>query len=256
MNSKLHEHNYFNVQSFMVKDLGLKGNELVVFAVIYGFSQAEDQAYTGGLQYLADWTNSTKQGVIKNLKSLIDKGYITKNERYINGVKICEYRSTKFNGVLNKVEQGVLNNVEWGIKQSLPNNKSDKKLLDNKHIRDIVAYLNERAGVNFKATADKTVSLISARINEGYSVEDFKKVIDNKVAEWKDDHEMARFIRPMTLFGTKFESYLNQKTPPEKNKLGGQAYHGDSFDTDDFFEAALRKNYGDKTDHLLGKEKK
>lgn len=123
-------------------------------------------------------------------------------------------------------------------------------------IVDIVAYLNERAGLKFKATSEKTQTLIKARLNEGYTVDDFKRVIDNKVVDWKDDHEMARFLRPMTLFGTKFESYLNQKTPPEKNKLGGQAYHGDSFDTDDFFEAALRKNYGDKTDHLLGKEKK
>ena len=87
----------------MVKDLKLKGNELIVFAIIYGFSQLDSQKYEGSLQYLADWTNSTKQGVIKNLKSLIKKELIIKNEKVINGVKFCEYYSTKFNGVLNKV---------------------------------------------------------------------------------------------------------------------------------------------------------
>lgn len=108
-------------------------------------------------------------------------------------------------------------------------------------IEDIVAYLNERAGLKFKATSEKTQTLIKARLNEGYTFDDFKRVIDNKVADWKDDHEMARFLRPMTLFGTKFESYLNQKTPPKKGEI---SFHGGSFDTEEFFEAAINREYG------------
>lgn len=117
--SKVKDGNYICIQSFMVKELQLKGNELLVYAIIYGFSQEENQVFNGSLQYIADWLNCTKQGVIKNLKSLIEKGLIIKNEKYFNGIKFCEYRSTEFNRVLNNVEQG--------IKQSLNNNIEDKK---------------------------------------------------------------------------------------------------------------------------------
>ena len=92
--SKIKDGNYIVIQSFMVRDMGLKGNELIVYAAIYGFSQTENQAFTGSLQYLADWTNSTKQGVIKNLKSLVEKGYIIKNDKIIKYEKF--YGSTNF----------------------------------------------------------------------------------------------------------------------------------------------------------------
>ena len=88
--------NFIVIQGFMINELGLKGNELIVYAIIYGFSQDGENKYTGSLNYLANWTNSTKQGVLKSLKSLVDKGYIIKEEKYINGVKFCEYYTTKF----------------------------------------------------------------------------------------------------------------------------------------------------------------
>lgn len=98
----------------MVDELKLKGNELLIYAIIYGFSQLENQKFTGSLKYLSMWTNSTKQGVIKCLKSLTKKKLIIKEEKIINKVKFCSYYATKFNGVVN--------NVEYPIKQSLPNN--------------------------------------------------------------------------------------------------------------------------------------
>lgn len=120
--SKVQNENYVVIQGWMINDLKLKGNELIVYAIIYGFTQIEGQLFNGSLQYLADWTNSTKQGVIKNLKSLIEKGYIVKNEKIINGVKFCEYYTTKLNEVLNKVEQGIKQSLTPPIKQSLNNN--------------------------------------------------------------------------------------------------------------------------------------
>lgn len=128
MGGKVKNENYVVIQGFMVNDLKLKGNELVIYAIIYGFSQEEGQVFSGSLQYLADWTNSTKQGVSKNLKSLVDKGFIGKNEKYINGVKFCEYYATKFNRVCNKVEQGMQQSLIPPMQQSLTNNIE----LDNK----------------------------------------------------------------------------------------------------------------------------
>lgn len=224
--SKVKDENYISIQGWMVTKLGLKGNELLIYAIIYGFSQAEDQTFNGSLQYLADWTNSTKQGVLKNLKSLIEKGYLGKNENYINGVKFCEYYTTEFNGVLNKVEwgikqslTGVLNKVEYPIKQSLTNNieyninnKLDNiiELKNSIPYQEVTEYLNTKAGTNYRASSKKTRELISARINEGYTLEDFKIVIDKKTREWINDNKMKGYLRPETLFGTKFEGYLNQ----------------------------------------------
>ena len=74
----MNNNNFITIQGWMVNELNLKGNDLLVYAIIYGFSQTEGQFFTGSLQYLADWTNSTKQGIQKNLKNLIDKGLIQK----------------------------------------------------------------------------------------------------------------------------------------------------------------------------------
>ncbi|MDE7094395.1 MAG: helix-turn-helix domain-containing protein, partial [Oscillospiraceae bacterium] len=89
----LKDGDFINIQSWMVTELHLKGNELMIFAKIFGFSTTEDQYFTGRLQYLMNWTGGTKATVISNLNSLIQKGYIEKVEEYFNGVKFCKYRT-------------------------------------------------------------------------------------------------------------------------------------------------------------------
>ena len=76
---------------------------------------------------------------------------------------------------------------------------------------DIVEYLNQKAGKNFKSATPKTRNCIRARLNEGFTVEDFKKVIDTMCGKWLGDSKMEPYLRPETLFGTKFEGYLNLK---------------------------------------------
>ncbi len=77
-------------------------------------------------------------------------------------------------------------------------------------VKSIVEYLNSKAGTSYKPTTGKTQTCIRARLNEGFTEDDFKRVIDIKTAEWLDT-DMAKFLRPETLFGNKFEGYLNQK---------------------------------------------
>jgi uncharacterized phage protein (TIGR02220 family) len=79
------------------------------------------------------------------------------------------------------------------------------------HYQEIISYLNDQAEKSFKFSTNGTKSLIRARWNEGYRFEDFKKVIDIKCSKWKSDPKMIDYLRPQTLFGTKFESYLNEK---------------------------------------------
>lgn len=76
--------------------------------------------------------------------------------------------------------------------------------------KEIVDYLNNLAGTNYRASSKKTQHLIKARINEGFTLEDFRVVIEKKTREWINDNKMKAYLRPETLFGTKFEGYLNQ----------------------------------------------
>lgn len=83
---------------------------------------------------------------------------------------------------------------------------------------EIITYLNQKTGKDFRHSSKATVRLIEARLNEGYAVDDFKKVIDNKVTEWKGT-DQEQYLRPETLFSpSHFESYLNQKAVRSKVK--------------------------------------
>lgn len=87
----------------------------------------------------------------------------------------------------------------------------------------IVAYLNDKAGTNYRASTAKTKTAIHARFSEGFTEEDFKTVIDKKCAEWIGT-EWEKFLRPETLFGTKFEGYLNANVVKntQKKSFGGR----------------------------------
>ena len=74
----------------------------------------------------------------------------------------------------------------------------------------VIGHLNHEAGTKYNYKAKYTLRHIRARVNEGYQEADFYVVIDKKCQEWKGT-DMEKFLRPETLFGTKFESYLNQK---------------------------------------------
>ena len=92
------------------------------------------------------------------------------------------------------------------------NNIVEKESRQNT-IKEIVEYLNLKTKKSFKASTKATQRHINARLEEGYSLEDFKTVIDKKTKEWKGT-EMDQYLRPETLFGTKFEGYLNQSDKP------------------------------------------
>lgn len=114
MSSLVRRENYLIVLGWMITDLNLKGNELLVYAIIYGFSQKENQSFEGSLQYLADWTNSTKQGVLKSLKSLEEKKLIKK--------EMVRYNVYKYSAMLNKVYDNAKQSLTSDAKQSLTNN--------------------------------------------------------------------------------------------------------------------------------------
>ena len=84
----------------------------------------------------------------------------------------------------------------------------------------MIEYLNQVTGTSYKANSKTTLRHINARLNEGATLDDFMIVIDNKADDWLGDSKMCGFLRPETLFGTKFESYLNQKPQKHKDRSG------------------------------------
>lgn len=85
-------------------------------------------------------------------------------------------------------------------------------------ISEIIDYLNLKTNKNYKTTTQKTRTLIKARMNEHFTVDDFKLVIDKMCTEWMGTN-MEKYLRPETLFGTKFEGYLNQTLTKSETEM-------------------------------------
>ena len=143
----------------MVNELKLKGNELLIYAIIFGFSQAENQFFTGSLNYLASWCGISSKTTVKTiLNNLIDKGLLEKEDIYKNGVKYCKYKAlTEIKSIsipadedkknckgISKIDMGYINNcyggiskIDMGISEIVPNNIDIH--IDNK-IENIIDY--------------------------------------------------------------------------------------------------------------------
>ena len=104
----------------------------------------------------------------------------------------------------------------------IPNNKPNSKTTNNNTDKYdvIIAHLNAKAGTAYRATSKSTQSHINARLADGFTIDDFYTVIDKKCAEWKGT-DMEKYLRPETLFGSKFENYLN--APVAKRGTSGIA---------------------------------
>lgn len=177
------------------------------------------------------WNRAKIQRIISSLEN---QGLLIKG----NYNQLAYDRTTWY--ALPKFEQSVvqnqtvncsdLNNERFKNEQPIPINYQLTKQLTNKDIKDIVEhsptepvpyqevveYLNQKTGKNFKHTSKVTQRHIRARFAEGFAVNDFKQVIDKKCSDWLRDQKMKEYLRPETLFGTKFESYLNSKTTTTK----------------------------------------
>lgn len=92
-----------------------------------------------------------------------------------------------------------------------------KGSIDNIPYKEIIDYLNSKTGKNYRDNVQKNRSLIKARWSEGYRLDDFKQVIDNMVKDWSGT-KYAKYLRPETLFGTKFDGYLNQGNAVKREK--------------------------------------
>ena len=167
--------------------------------------------------YFAELYNTSTRTVSRWIKQLISKGYIISKFIYREGTKEVEQRYLYIGSL------GGDKNVHTPIDKNVQDNNTYINNTFNNIYSLVVDKLNSLANKSYKSSSKKTQQLIRARVNEGFTVEDFYKVIENKVCTWKDDPKMDQYLRPATLFGTKFESYLNEKaTKPIKGENYGK----------------------------------
>ena len=129
----------------------------------------------------------------------------------------------------NREDQNILSGKPDDIHSLAPDlDNSPKKKSKSKpknhpeEIKQIIDYFNQVCGTNYKYQSKATADLINARLNDGFTVDDFYKVIDKKYTEWRNNSEYCKYIRPETLFRpSHFESYLNQKSSSESKDTGG-----------------------------------
>ena len=171
------------------------------------------------------------------IKEIFKKQYQELN----NGSRwfIRDFIDFQYNGELNpanKVHFSIINILKKegaykGLTRGLqaPKDMDMDKATDKDKAKDtekeVIADLNFVLGTSYKDTSVKTRELISARLNEGFKVEDFKIVHRKMLRTWGADEKMVKYLRPITLYGPKFESYFNMKeTTTKLTETGVKAY--------------------------------
>lgn len=208
----------------------LKANEKLLYGEITALSSANGICWASN-GYFAKLYNVNKVTISNWINKLIKIGYISSELVYKENSKEIDKRilriSQNINTPINKNANTPINkNINTPINKNIKdNNTSINNTSINKEIKilsgstepdhlpyaEIVDYLNQNTGSKYRSSGAKTKKLIKSRFNEGFSLDDFKRVIDIKSAQWLKDQKMNKFLRPETLFGSKFESYLNER---------------------------------------------
>jgi hypothetical protein len=167
----INNENYITIQGWMVNELGLKGNSLIIYATIYGFSQTNGCEFTGSANYLAEWCGCSRQTVMTTLNKLVANDLIIKREEFRNNVKFCSY-SVNFTGCQKSLQgdvknlyRGMSKNLTGGCQKSLHNNIDKNNR--NKNIEDNIDKKNSKK----KSKIDTKIESIEKKCLE-YDLED------------------------------------------------------------------------------------
>lgn len=221
-NEGVFEKGYGMIAKSVMRDKKLSIEAKGIYAYLVSFSGAGLSSFPS-TELIISELNISHRRYLSHRKQLVENGYISiSRKRVKNGFSknIYTILSNQTVHEQNVHEQNVHEQGVGAISNSIKSNSikssKDKDTVvsnetDDIPYREIVEYLNDKANRNFKHTTPKTRRHIRARYNEGNTLDDFKSVIDIKVDEWLHDSNMSKYLRPETLFGTKFESYLNQK---------------------------------------------
>ena len=236
--------NYYAIIPASVRyDEKIRANAKLLYGELTALSNEKGYCWASN-QYFAELYGVSKKSVSNWISELRDGGYIHVEMTYKDGSKEIDVRKI-YIAPMEVLGEGYGRNLLGGMEEKFhrgmeekvkDNNTSFNNTINNtKDIlsgkpngvdyKEIVDYLNEKAGTNFRSGTKATQRLIDARVNEGFDVDDFKVVVDNKVSDWLRDEKMVQYLRPQTLFGTKFEAYLNEKPKKEqraKQEMGAK----------------------------------
>ena len=163
---------------------------------------------------------------------------VIKDWRIHNTLRNDRYTPTIYQEEKKALDSGLLSNVSGWLpdgcqvvaslepqhnltKHNITEQRKDIMSDKSDDVKTVIDYLNQKNGTSYRASSKKNKSLINARFSEGYSVDDFKKVIDIKSNDWSGT-DMAKFFRPETLFGNKFDGYLNQVPIKKQAPVGSR----------------------------------
>ena len=163
---------------------------------------------------------------------------VIKDWRIHNTLRNDRYTPTIYQEEKKALDSGLLSNVSGWLpdgcqvvaslepqhnltKHNITEQRKDIMSDKSDDVKTVIDYLNQKNGTSYRASSKKNKSLINARFSEGYSVDDFKKVIDIKYNDWSGT-DMAKFFRPETLFGNKFDGYLNQVPIKKQAPVGSR----------------------------------
>jgi hypothetical protein len=156
--------NYIVIQGWMVQDLNLSGNELMTFALIYGFCQDNESEFTGSINYVCTWLNCTRPTAAKALKGLTDKGLIIKNVVNLNGVQFNRYK-INIEGVKN-LYRGSKESLHGGSKESLPNNIINNTTINNDRVEPTPEILENKNEIFLVETEEERKKVAAKKENK------------------------------------------------------------------------------------------
>ena len=197
-------------------DKRLNALDKVILTEIDSLDQGEKGCYASN-QHLAEFCQCSERKVSAAVTKLIQCGYVSVAS-FDGRKRTLHSNLSNVRGRLEKISRQDSKNCEAESQNLLQSNTSNKTVTNtSKEIYvEIVDYLNAKAGTRYKASTANTRKHIKARLDEGFTIEDFKTVIDKKCAEWLTNSKMEQYLRPETLFGSKFEGYLNAK--PQRSR--------------------------------------
>ena len=180
-------------------DKELKPNAKLLYGEITALTNEKGYCWATN-RYFAELYGVNKSTISRWVNQLFQKGYISVIVQYKPNSKQIDNRHIR----LSQYPIDEKSNTPIDEK-SKDNNTSFNNTINN--IKHIVDFLNETTNSDYKYKTKKTQDLIKARFNEDFTVKDFELVIKYKNKEWKET-EMGKHLVPITLFGNKFESYL------------------------------------------------
>ena len=221
--------NYYAVIPAEVRyDNSLINGQKLLYGELTALSNKNGYCNAGN-EYLADLYDVSKRTISSWISGLEKKGYIRTKIIKESDTKQVEERRVYINKTSRKnFPYPIEKNFQPPIEKNFQENNT--RYINNIYSR-VIEYLNSKTGKTYKHTTKKTQDFIKARINENFKEEDFIKVIDIKTKEWGNDKVMSKYLRPETLFGTKFEGYLNQCIKTENIENG---YNSDFSEYDKF----------------------